>query len=71
LNNLDEADFQAIRNAIYVHSVVIIKGQHDLVPINQYNLIKRLDPEARAEHGWGTSKEAQENTGITGVSPRG
>ncbi|KAL3441964.1 hypothetical protein BJX65DRAFT_313272 [Aspergillus insuetus] len=66
LNNLDEADFQAIRNAIYVHSVVIIKGQHDLLPINQYNLIKRLDPEARAEHGWGTSKEAQENTGITG-----
>ncbi|KAL2782719.1 hypothetical protein BJX66DRAFT_331043 [Aspergillus keveii] len=65
LNNLDEADFQAIQNAIYVHSVVIIKGQHDLLPINQYDLIKRLNPEARAEHGWGTSKEAQENTGIT------
>ncbi|KAL4864065.1 hypothetical protein BDV12DRAFT_205958 [Aspergillus spectabilis] len=66
LNHLDEASFEAIRNAIYVHSVVIIKGQQDLLPINQFNFVHRMDPGAPAEHGWGTSKEAQENTGITG-----
>jgi alpha-ketoglutarate-dependent taurine dioxygenase len=67
LNNLDELTFHSIQEAIYVYNVVIIKEQHDLLPINQSNLVQRLDPEAHIEHGWGTSKEAEETTGVTGV----
>ncbi|KAL5343004.1 alpha-ketoglutarate dependent xanthine dioxygenase [Aspergillus crustosus] len=66
LNNLDELTFQTIREAIYTHNVVIIKGQQDKLPINQFNFVQRLDSEAHIEHGWGTTKEAEETTGVTG-----
>ncbi|KIW49080.1 hypothetical protein, variant 2 [Exophiala xenobiotica] len=56
LNSLDESSFQALRQAVYEHGVVVVKAQHDLIPAKQSDLIKRFDPEARAQHGFGAGK---------------
>ena len=72
LNNLSEEDFQAIRNAIYVHRVVVVKGQKNLQPAKQLEFLQRLDPDAKNTHGfYGTpqnDKKSKEKFGVLGVS---
>ena len=67
LNNLDESSFQALRQAVYEHGVVVVKHQHDLIPAKQSALIKRFDPDARAQHGFGAGKGSK-LVGFLGVS---
>ncbi|KAF1808453.1 Clavaminate synthase-like protein [Eremomyces bilateralis CBS 781.70] len=64
LNDLDDGSFEKIREAIYVHNVVVVKGQHDLLPTKQFELVHRLDPDAPAEHGFRTTEQGKKSTGI-------
>ncbi|CAM1505198.1 Fc.00g108350.m01.CDS01 [Cosmosporella sp. VM-42] len=66
MNNLDEATFQQLREAIYVNSVVVVKNQHHLLPTKQFEFIKRLDPDAPAKHGFGTLEETKATVGVLG-----
>ncbi|PYH79283.1 alpha-ketoglutarate dependent xanthine dioxygenase [Aspergillus uvarum CBS 121591] len=52
MNNLTDVEFRLIREAIYTHQVVIVKGQEKLKPINQFEFVRRLDPEANPVHGF-------------------
>jgi hypothetical protein len=67
LNDLDESSFQALRQAVYKHGVVVVKLQHDLIPVKQSELIRRFDPEARGQHGFGAGKGSK-LVGFLGVS---
>ena len=44
LENLSEADFEVIRNALYENQVILFKGQQNLSPKAQYELTQRFDP---------------------------
>jgi alpha-ketoglutarate-dependent taurine dioxygenase len=44
LENLSDADFEIIRNALYNSHVVVLKGQAGATPRAQYELTKRFDP---------------------------
>ncbi|KUJ23861.1 Clavaminate synthase-like protein [Mollisia scopiformis] len=70
LNNLDEESFQALREAVYRHSVVVIKDQHGLQPAKQFELVRRFDPEATPKHGFGgKGKGAKELGEALGKNP--
>lgn len=66
LNNLDEESFQILREAVYTHSVIVIKDQHNLVPAKQFELVHRFDPDANPSHGFGYGKSTNElgNLGV-------
>ncbi|KAB8233026.1 TauD/TfdA dioxygenase family protein [Aspergillus alliaceus] len=42
-------DVNSLREAVWRHKVIIVKGQHNLDPKNQWDLIRRLDPETKDE----------------------
>ncbi|PVH88120.1 Clavaminate synthase-like protein [Cadophora sp. DSE1049] len=58
LENLSEADFQIIRNAIYQSHVVILKNQSTLSAKAQYELTKRFDPTSES-YGHGKTLDAK------------
>ena len=58
LENLTEEDFQLIRNALYLHHVVVLKNQTGLSPKAQYELTKRFDP-ASSNYGHGKTLDAK------------
>ncbi|KAL3449896.1 hypothetical protein BJX65DRAFT_316634 [Aspergillus insuetus] len=66
LNHLTEEDFQIIRNAIYVHKVIVVKGQHGLFPAKQFDFVHRLDPAAERVHGFDTEDVTDETSGVLG-----
>ncbi|KAL2828963.1 hypothetical protein BDW59DRAFT_178627 [Aspergillus cavernicola] len=66
LNHLSNEDFDVIRQAIYTHKVVIVKDQHDLLPVKQFDFVYRLDPDAEEVHGFATEDVTDETTGVLG-----
>lgn len=58
LENLSEADFETIRNALYNSHVVVLKNQTGLTPKAQYELTKRFDPETD-NYGHGKTLDAK------------
>jgi xanthine dioxygenase len=44
INNLTDADFDVIRNALYTHQVIVLKGQAAATPKAQFELTNRFDP---------------------------
>lgn len=65
---MSDEDFQIVRNAIYTHKVVVVKGQDDLVPLKQFEFVHRLDPDAEGVHGFDTKDVTDETIGVLGVS---
>lgn len=53
LENISESAFEAIRNALYQHNVILFKNQQNLSPRAQYELTQRFDPTAT---GYGHGK---------------
>jgi alpha-ketoglutarate-dependent taurine dioxygenase len=51
-----------LRNAVWQHKVVIVKGQHKLDPKKQWDLVRQLDPETTDE---GTSPNDRRNGLLT------
>ncbi|BGP21112.1 hypothetical protein JCM10213_008975 [Rhodosporidiobolus nylandii] len=43
--------FRAVEDALYKYKVIVIKGQGDLQPDQQFEFVRAFDPEAPAEHG--------------------
>ncbi|KAL2061289.1 hypothetical protein VTL71DRAFT_7562 [Oculimacula yallundae] len=58
LENLSEADFQIIRNALYNSHVVVLKNQNTLSAKAQYELTKRFDPTSES-YGHGKTLDAK------------
>ncbi|KAI5475013.1 hypothetical protein MNV49_002105 [Pseudohyphozyma bogoriensis] len=73
LNNLDDATFKTIEEALYVHKLLVIKDQKHLTPVKQYEFNRRFDPKASGQHGHGThkdqSKQFKGKKNITGGLP--
>ncbi|EXJ79311.1 hypothetical protein A1O3_08813 [Capronia epimyces CBS 606.96] len=58
LDNLSDADFKTLRDALYNHNVVCLKGQSKLTPKAQAELTRRFDPEAMS-YGHGKTIDAK------------
>lgn len=68
LNDLSDEDLQAIKDAVYKYRVIVIKGQHNLEPIKQWEFVTRLDPNATPVHGHGSVKDFKKTGGFLSVS---
>ncbi|KAJ5785545.1 uncharacterized protein N7503_010757 [Penicillium pulvis] len=53
LNSLSDEDVDRLKAAIWRHKVVVVKAQHNLDPKKQWDLVTRLDPNARDGHSHG------------------
>ncbi|KAH8681919.1 hypothetical protein BX600DRAFT_429821 [Xylariales sp. PMI_506] len=64
LNNVTDDDVKALRDAIWTHKVVVVKGQENLQPIKQWELVTRFDPEAKQVHSHGDVKTYKSKGGV-------
>ncbi|GAA5987979.1 hypothetical protein JCM11641_005970 [Rhodosporidiobolus odoratus] len=73
LNNLSDEEFEQLEEALYTHKLLVIKGQKNLRPEKQLELVKRFDPSAEAVHGHGTAQQANRavngRKSIVGANP--
>ncbi|KAJ5537017.1 hypothetical protein N7513_010203 [Penicillium frequentans] len=53
LNTLSDEDIDRLKAAIWRHKVIVVKAQHNLDPKKQWDLVTRLDPNARDGHSHG------------------
>lgn len=58
LEQLNDADFDLIRTALYTSHVVVLKNQHGLSPKAQFELTKRFDPSS-SNYGHGKTLDAK------------
>lgn len=58
LENLSDADFGVLHEALYNHEVLVVKSQSSLTPKGQYLLTQRFDPTA-STYGHGTTLDAK------------
>ncbi|WYZ43305.1 hypothetical protein EsH8_VI_001004 [Colletotrichum jinshuiense] len=59
IENLTDADFDIIREALFNHQVLVIKNQGHASPKAQYEITQRFDPEAGASYGHGKTLDAK------------
>ncbi|KAJ4157969.1 uncharacterized protein LMH87_008517 [Akanthomyces muscarius] len=59
IDNLRDGDFDVIRNALFTHQVLIIKGQGHVSAKAQYEITKAFDPEAAGAYGHGKTIDAK------------
>lgn len=67
LMSLLDGDVKALKDVIWAEKVIIVKGQQDLLPIKQWELVTRFDPEAPQVHSHGTLNAFNKNGGILSV----
>ncbi|KAF9775611.1 hypothetical protein IL306_006272 [Fusarium sp. DS 682] len=68
LGSLSDANVKALSDAIWTHKVVIVKGQKDLHPTKQWELVTRFDPNAQQVHSHGDMKTFNKKGGILSTS---
>ncbi|THV75433.1 hypothetical protein D6D27_09336, partial [Aureobasidium pullulans] len=68
LGNISDSNLEALRDAIWINKVIIVKGQKDLLPIKQWELVVRFDPNAPQVHSHGDVKTFNKNGGILSAS---
>ncbi|KAI5266167.1 hypothetical protein E4T47_08331 [Aureobasidium subglaciale] len=69
LGNIDgNLDLKALRDTIWTNKVVVVKGQKDLLPIQQWELVTRFDPDAPQVHSHGDVKTFNKNGGLLSAS---
>jgi alpha-ketoglutarate-dependent taurine dioxygenase len=56
LTALSDSDFTELQRAVLTHHVVVVRGQHNLTPKQQFELTRRFDPTVRT-YGHGHNKE--------------
>ncbi|PKS11734.1 hypothetical protein jhhlp_001722 [Lomentospora prolificans] len=59
LENLTDADFEIIRDALFTHQVLVLKNQGHASPRAQYEITQRFDPEAQGAYGHGKTLDAK------------
>lgn len=68
LNQITDEEVQMLKNTTHKYKVILIKNQHQLEPINQWNFVTRLDPGAMQVHGHGSVKDFKKTGGLLAVS---
>lgn len=63
----EDEDVKWLSDAIWIHKVIIVKGQKDLAPIKQWELVTRFDPEAPRVHSHGDTKTFSAKGGVLSV----
>ena len=58
---------QALSDAIWTHKLVIVRGQKNLQPQKQWDLVKRFDPDAEEVHSHGDMKTFNAKGGLLSV----
>lgn len=43
INNISDAEIEKLKKTVWRHKVVVIKGQKDMLPIKQWELVVRSD----------------------------
>ncbi|CAK7264118.1 hypothetical protein SEPCBS57363_000908 [Sporothrix epigloea] len=64
LNEISDEDVTALSEAIWAHKVVVVRGQKDLHPQKQWDLVTRFDPNAEEVHSHGDMKTFNKNAGL-------
>ncbi|KAI2620142.1 Clavaminate synthase-like protein [Hypomontagnella submonticulosa] len=64
LNDISDADVRHLADAIWTHKVVVVKGQKDLAPAKQWELVTRFDPNAPQVHSHGDIKTFNSKGGL-------
>ncbi|KAL2822392.1 hypothetical protein BJX63DRAFT_426966 [Aspergillus granulosus] len=64
INNISHEDVDRLKAAVWRHKVILVKGQSDLDPKKQWELVKRLDPNANDGHSHGTLSTIRAKGGI-------
>ncbi|KAH7140914.1 hypothetical protein EDB81DRAFT_799162 [Dactylonectria macrodidyma] len=59
IENLTDADFDVIRDALFNHQVLVFKNQGHASPKAQYEITQRFDPEAGGSYGHGKTLDAK------------
>ncbi|EEY18505.1 alpha-ketoglutarate dependent xanthine dioxygenase [Verticillium alfalfae VaMs.102] len=59
IENLSDADFNVIQDALYHHQVVVFKKQGHLSPKAQYEVTQRFDPAAAGAYGHSKTLDAK------------
>ncbi|KAI0156510.1 Clavaminate synthase-like protein [Xylariaceae sp. FL1272] len=59
IENLTDADFAVIRDALFTHQVVVFKNQGHVSPKAQYELTQRFDPSSAGSYGHGKTIDAK------------
>ncbi|EGU74424.1 hypothetical protein FOQG_09344 [Fusarium oxysporum f. sp. raphani 54005] len=59
VENISDADFDVIRDALFTHQVLVFKNQNHLSPKAQYEITQRFDPEAAGSYGHGKTIDAK------------
>jgi hypothetical protein len=59
-----DTDVKHLKDAIWTHKVVVVRGQKDLSPKKQWELVTRFDPEAPQVHSHGDIKTFQSKGGM-------
>ena len=67
LTKNSDIDVKALSVAIWTHKVVVVKGQKDLAPIKQWELVTRFDPDAPQVHSHGDLKTFKNKGGVLTV----
>ncbi|KAG9252005.1 uncharacterized protein F5Z01DRAFT_691107 [Emericellopsis atlantica] len=61
VENLTDADFEALREALFTHQVLVLKQQGHISPKAQYALTQRYDPTATGSYGHGKTLDAKKS----------
>ncbi|EUC47380.1 hypothetical protein COCMIDRAFT_90268 [Bipolaris oryzae ATCC 44560] len=64
LGNISDAEVKALSEAIWIHKLVVVKGQKNLTPIKQWELVTRFDPKAPQFHSHGDVKTFSKQGGL-------
>ncbi|KAH7319588.1 hypothetical protein B0I35DRAFT_408390 [Stachybotrys elegans] len=59
IENLSDADFQLLHEALFTHQVLVLKNQSHATPRAQYEVTQRFDPSASASYGHGATLDAK------------
>ncbi|KAI0181861.1 Clavaminate synthase-like protein [Hypoxylon sp. FL1284] len=68
LNDISDTDVRHLSDAIWTHKVVVVKGQKDLAPIKQWELVTRFDPSSPQVHSHGDMKTFNSKGGLLSKS---
>jgi hypothetical protein len=63
-----DSDVKNLSDAIWTHKIVVVKGQKNLAPSKQWELVTRFDPDAPQVHSHGDMKTFKKEGGVLAVS---
>ncbi|CAM1509754.1 Fc.00g000890.m01.CDS01 [Cosmosporella sp. VM-42] len=59
IENLTDADFDIIRDALFKHQVIVFKNQSHVSPKAQFEITQKFDPESTSSYGHGKTLDAK------------